>query len=186
MPPAIVSAVLPGRSTVLSGRPASMKPVNRRSAASRRASACGPAASTSIDRETRLVRVGGQVLEDRPQPGLDPLRPGRLGPPPEGRLRRRSSTAAEQDVVGGEEAVLLAVEEFVERLPRDPRGADHVDDPGLGEAARRDHLDHRLRGSGRAASRSPPVAAGRGGHGAVDPRNPRRVALASADTSPRD
>jgi len=81
MPPAIVCAVLPGRSTALSARPVSIR--------------CGQGA------RGRSPNAGLGVLEHPP----------------------------EQDVVGGEEAVLLAVEEFVRTSSATPCGADHIEPP---------------------------------------------------------
>src|SRR5262249_12994868 len=49
--------------------------------------------------------------------------------------------SARGDVEGGEEAVLLVVEELVEGLPRDARPLDHVDDASLGIAELGDHVD---------------------------------------------
>ena len=117
--------------------------MNWRSAASRRASAFGPGGQHLDDREAGLVGVLGEVLEQRPEPGGDPLRPRR----PRLRLEAAGGVAeqvAEQDVVGGEEAVLLAGEELVEGLARDAGDADHVDHAGLRVAALGDDLDHRL------------------------------------------
>ena len=142
-PPASESEVIPGSSTEVSARPDSRKPVNWRSAASRRASAFGPGGQHLDDREAGLVGVLGEVVEQRPQAGGDPLRPGRSLL----RLEAAGGVAeevAEQHVVGGEEAVLLAVEEFVEGLAGDAGDADHVDHPGLRVAALGDDLDHRL------------------------------------------
>ena len=147
MPPASESEVIPGSSTEVSARPASRNPVNWRSAASRRASAFGPGGEHLDDREAGLVGMLGQVFEQLAEAGGDALRPGRagLGLEPPGRVPEQ---VAEQHVVGGEEAVLLAGEEFVERLSRDAGDADHVDHAGLGVAALGDDLDHRLQDAG--------------------------------------
>ena len=77
------------------------------------------------------------------QAGGDPLRPRRslLGLEAFGGVAQK---VAEEDVVGGEKAVLLAVEQFVEGLAGDAGDADHVDDPGLRVATLGDDLDHRL------------------------------------------
>ena len=66
--------------------------------------------------------------------------PGFVSKPPAVSLEQ----VAEQHVVGGEEAVLLAVEEFVEGLAGDAGDADHVDHARLRVAALGDDLDHRL------------------------------------------
>ena len=117
--------------------------MNWRSAASRRASAFGPGGEHLDDREAALVGMLGEVLEQLRQAGRDPLGPGRA------RLRLEAprgvaEQVAEQHVVGGEEAVLLAREQLVERLSRHAGDADHVDHARLGVAALGDDLDHRL------------------------------------------
>ena len=57
------------------------------------------------DREPRLVGVLGEVVEQRPEPGGDPLGPRRPGLRLEA-PRGVAEEVAEQDVVGGQEAVL--------------------------------------------------------------------------------
>ncbi len=146
MPPASESEVMPGSSTDVSARPASRNPVNWRRAASRRASAFGPGGEHLDDREARLVGMLGEVFEQLRQPRRDALGPGRPGLRLEA-TRGVAEQVAEQDVVGGEEAVLLAGEELVEGLSRYAGDADHVDHARLRIAALGDDLDHRLQDS---------------------------------------
>ena len=79
----------------------------------------GPTAAQLDQEEARGRRVGGEPLERRRERLAHPLRPRRPA-----RCRRpgpRSSRSSSEDPVGGEHAVELVVEEFVEALAADAR-----------------------------------------------------------------
>jgi len=94
-----------------------------RIAASRRASARGPAARTSITRRPGGSLIRLPVSSTRAVTAdSDPVGPGLAGRVLEGRLGDRVEPRRDL-VVGGQEAIILVPEELVERLPAKGRRA---------------------------------------------------------------
>ena len=124
----------------------SRNPVNCLKAASRRASALGPAASTSTIANRASSGCSARCWSSAPKPAETALCPWRARADSKP-LAVSPQQVAEQDVIGREEAVLLAGEEFIERLSRDSGDVDHVHYAGIRVASLGDDLDHRLQDS---------------------------------------